>query len=97
MAEPVARKLDNGTTLEISRLCSIGVRNVCSKLYASCCKYAKLNGYQKVITYTLASENGASLKAANFILEKENVGKLAWTGKRKHTSTQLKNRWAYKN
>lgn len=38
-------------------------------------------GYKKVITYILKSENGASLKASNFVCEGEAGGEV-WTGKR---------------
>jgi hypothetical protein len=38
-------------------------------------------GYQKVITYILGSENGASLRASNFECEGEAGGK-HWTGTR---------------
>lgn len=31
---PVSRRLDNGTTLEVNRLCTDGTRNACSILYA---------------------------------------------------------------
>lgn len=92
---PVSRHLDNGNTLEINRLSTNGTRNACSKLYAASCRYAKLKGYKQVITYTLMSENGASLKGANFTLDKENAGGVKWTGNRKYTSTELKNRWVY--
>lgn len=34
----------------------------------------KVLGYKKVITYTLASETGASLKASNFVNEGEAGG-----------------------
>ncbi len=34
--KPVSRYLDNGTTLEINRLCTNGTRNVCSMLYGVC-------------------------------------------------------------
>jgi len=57
---------------------------------------AKHQGYKKIITYTLMSELGSSLKASNFLLEAENVGKLNWTGKRKHKSKELKKRWSKK-
>lgn len=30
---PVSRRLDNGTTLEVNRLCTDGTRNACSILY----------------------------------------------------------------
>ena len=63
---PVARRLDDGTTLEIYRNCTDGTRNACSKLYGACQRIARDMGYKRVITYTLASENGASLRASNF-------------------------------
>lgn len=63
---PVARKLDDGFTLEINRVCTLGQKNACSMLYGACCRIAKNMGYKKVITYLLESENGASVKASNF-------------------------------
>ena len=38
-------------------------------------------GYEKIITYILKSENGASLKASNFTCEGV-AGGIKWTGKR---------------
>lgn len=75
---PVARKLDDGLTLEIARVCVDGTRNACSKLYGACVRVAKAMGYRKVITYTLQSEDGASLKASNFACVCENAGGLDW-------------------
>ncbi len=66
---PTARKLDNGTTLEIYRNCTDGTRNACSKLYGACVRIGAAMGYTKIITYILESENGASVKASNFICE----------------------------
>ena len=68
-ARPVSRNLDDGKTLEIVRLCTDGTPNVCSFLYSRAVKIAKIMGYEKVITYTLESENGASLKASGFTLD----------------------------
>lgn len=90
---PVSRHLDDGSTIEVSRLCTDGTRNACSKLYGAACRYARRLGFVRVVTYTLVSENGASLRAANFVLDAENCGGLEWTGRRKHKSTCLKNRW----
>lgn len=81
---PVSRHLDNGFTLEINRLCTDGTRNACSMLYGACCRVAKAMGYKKVITYILESENGASLKASNFICEGQ-AGGTHWTGIREQT------------
>jgi len=63
---PVARKLDDGLTVEILRVCTDGTRNACSMLYGASCRVAKAMGYKRVITYTLQSEPGASLRASNF-------------------------------
>ena len=60
---PVARRLDDGKTLEVLRVCTDGTPNACSFLYSRCAKIARLMGYGKVITYTLESEGGASLRA----------------------------------
>lgn len=72
---PVARKLDDGLTLEIRRVCTDGTFNACSILYGACARTAKAMGYKCVITYTLLSEGGASLKASGFT----NVGEAGGT------------------
>lgn len=92
---PVSRHYDNGTTLEINRLCANGYPNACSKLYGACCRIAKEMGYKKIITYTLQSENGASLRASNFTNEGIAGGKI-WTGERKRDNgvpKEMKIRW----
>lgn len=63
---PVARRLDDGLTLEILRVCTDGTHNACSILYGACSRCAKEMGYKRVVTYTLVSEPGSSLKAAGF-------------------------------
>ena len=63
---PTARNADDGKTLEIYRNCTDGTYNACSKLYGACIRVSKEMGYEKVITYTLDSENGASVLASNF-------------------------------
>ena len=56
--------------LEIWRLCvREGNKNACSFLLGAVCRAAKEMGYKKVITYTLISEPGSSLKAAGFSRE----------------------------
>ena len=71
---PVSRHYDDGLTCEINRLCTDGTYNACSMLYGACSRIAKEMGYRKIITYILQSENGASLKASNFICEGEAGG-----------------------
>lgn len=38
---PVGRYLDDGLTIEITRVCTDGTRNACSKLYGACVRIAK--------------------------------------------------------
>lgn len=93
---PVSRKLDNAFTLEIYRNCTDGTKNACSMLYGACLRIAKSMGYKKVITYTLESENGASLKASGFSFDGK-AGGTNWSGKRKRnyyvSPQEKKNRW----
>lgn len=65
--QPVARRLDNGLTIEIRRVCTDGTYNACSILYGACARVARDMGYKRIVTYTLVSENGASLKASGFV------------------------------
>jgi hypothetical protein len=63
---PVARKADDGRTIELVRLTTEGDRNACSRLYSAACRAAFAMGYLRVITYTLEDEPGSSLRAAGF-------------------------------
>lgn len=74
---PVARLLDDGITVEITRVCTNGTRNACSILYGALCRAAAAIGYAKAITYTLKSEPGFSPRAAGF-LEVATVGVDVW-------------------
>jgi hypothetical protein len=63
---PVARALDDGSTIEILRVCTDGTRNACSLLYGALCRAAANLGYRLAVTYTRESESGSSLRAAGF-------------------------------
>lgn len=78
VGRPVARGFDDGLTLEVTRLCTDGTRNACSKLYGAAWRAAKALGYKKLITYTLASESGDSLRAAGWKVTHEVRGR-SWT------------------
>jgi len=82
VGRPVSRYLDNGWTLEVNRLCTTGERNACSMLYAAAARAAKAMGYRKIITYTLDSEPGASLRAAGWTCAGPAGGE-RWTGQRR--------------
>ncbi len=91
------RRNDDGLTLEINRLCTLGDFNACSKLYGACIRVAKAMGFKTIITYTLESECGTSLLASNFKYDGIAGGK-QWTGKRKRDNgvpQEMKKRWIY--
>ena len=71
---PISRMLDNGRTLEVTRVCTNGSRNACSKIYATCWRIAKEMGYKCTVTYILESEPGTSLKAAGWICDGKTGG-----------------------
>lgn len=65
---PVARMLDDGLTLEVTRVCTDMTKNAISKLLSSVTRAAKAMGYTKCITYTQHDEGGASLRASGWVL-----------------------------
>lgn len=66
VGRPVSRHLDKGWTLEVTRCCTDGTKNAASILYGTARKASFALGYKSLITYTLASEEGTSLKAAGW-------------------------------
>lgn len=107
VGKPVNRYLDNGKTLEVTRLCTDGTYNACSILYSRCARIAKDMGYEKIITYILNTENGTSLKASGWRCEDNNCGGGSWSSSKRHREvveytlfgekvkypTQKKQRW----
>ena len=96
VGRPIGRYLDDGETLEVNRCCTDGTRNACTMLYGAAWRAAKALGYRRIITYTLKSENGASLRASGWICDGE-AGKTHWTGQRYEQMelpiTEMKVRW----
>lgn len=74
VGRPVSRVLDDGKTVEVTRLCSDGTKNVCSFLYSRAARIAKELGYSKIITYILETESGDSLAASGWTLEEAKCG-----------------------
>lgn len=66
VARPGARMLQDGHTAEVTRVATDGTANASSKLYGACKRAARALGYRRLITYTLESEDGASVKASGF-------------------------------
>lgn len=69
VGHPSTRKYEDGATLEVRRVVTDGVRNGNSKLYGACASVSRALGYRRLITYTLPSESGASLRATNWHLD----------------------------
>lgn len=98
IGRPVARMVDQSTTLEVLRVATDGTRNACSILLGAAAKAGKAMGYSKIQTYTLPEEGGASLRGAGWVCEGYAGG-----GQWKHTDgkprktcqpTATKTRWS---
>jgi len=66
VGRPVSRHYDNGWTMELTRLCSDGTKNASSFLLGAVRRAVFALGYRRLITYTLPSEGGSSLRAAGW-------------------------------
>lgn len=66
IGKPVARMNDDGWTAEVTRVCTLGDDNACSMLYGAAWRAARALGYRRLLTYTLVSERGTSLRAAGW-------------------------------
>lgn len=75
---PVARALQDGWTIEVTRVATDGTPNSCSMLYGVCWRSARALGYRRAITYTQTSETGASLRAAGWLLDAELPARAGW-------------------
>lgn len=68
VGRPVSRHLDNGLTAEVLRCCVTenAPKGTCSFLYSRAWKAWSAMGGEKLITYTLDTEPGSSLKGAGW-------------------------------
>lgn len=66
VGRPVARRYDDGLTLEVNRTCTDGTPNANRMLYGAAWRAAKALGYRRLITYTRSDESGSSLKGAGW-------------------------------
>jgi hypothetical protein len=70
VGRPVSRVLAQRGYLEVTRVCTYGPdalrRNATSKLYGACVREARKLGVTQLVTYTLETETGSSLKATNW-------------------------------
>jgi hypothetical protein len=69
VSHPISRSLNHGGyTAEVRRVCTRpgAPWGCCSMLYSACWRAWKAMGGTKMITYTLTSEQGSSLKSASW-------------------------------
>lgn len=78
-ARPVSRVLDDGISLEVTRVATDGTPNACSMLYGTCWRAAKALGYVRAFTYTQEGESGASLRAAGWRVDNVRPARDDWS------------------
>lgn len=66
---PANAQTDQYHIAEVSRLVTDATPNACSMLYTACARAAKSLGYQRIQTFILESESGASLRAAGWMID----------------------------
>ena len=70
IGRPVARLAGKPRDVaEVTRLATDGTFNACSILYSAAARACKAIGFQRIQTYTLPSEGGASLRASGWVEE----------------------------
>lgn len=96
IGRPVARMLQDGWTAEVTRLATDGRPHAASKLYAAAWRACRALGYRRLVTYTLPTESGVSLRAAGWKLIGE-AGGGSWSRRERprvdRHPTQHKLRW----
>lgn len=96
VGRPVARGLADGWTAEVTRVATDETRNACSILYAAAWRAARALGYRRLVTYTLSTESGVSLRASGWKCVGE-AGGGSWSCKSRPRvdahPTQAKLRW----
>ena len=68
VGNPLSATLMDGWTAEVLRVCTItdAPKGACSMLYQACWRAWRAMGGRRLITYTLQSESGASLRGAGW-------------------------------
>jgi hypothetical protein len=92
VGRPVARHLDDGRTLEVTRTATDGTPNANSALYGAAWRVTRALGYGRLVTYTQAGETGTSLRAAGFRVFAERPARPGWSvPSRPRTATGTEN------
>ena len=71
VGNPLSATFMDGVTAEVLRVCTSSdsaPKGVCSMLYAACWRAWRAMGGDRMLTYTLQSESGISLKASGWVV-----------------------------
>ncbi len=97
VGRPVARELPQYTWAEVTRLVTDGTKNACSFLYSRCARICREMGFERIQTYILESESGASLRASGWEFDGWTEGgdwnTPARKGRRTDQPMERKQRW----
>jgi len=76
VGRPVSRHLDDGVTAEVTRCCVVSEapKGACSFLYSRSWRVWSAMGGERLVTYTLQSESGASLRGAGWKIVAQSSG-----------------------
>lgn len=84
----------------MTRVATDGTYNACSILYAAAARAAKAMGYERIQTFTLPSEGGASLRASGWVNDGQTANRAGWHSRDRnpnlHTDGVQKWRWIRK-
>ena len=100
IGNPVARLMNDGFTMEVLRVCAKedSPKNTCSFLYGRSWRVWQQMGGLRMITYTLQSESGSSLKGSGWKIVGETKPSKGWSRKNRDRKWQpiygqMKFRW----
>jgi hypothetical protein len=97
IGRPVARLLDDGWTLEVTRVATDGTPNACSALYGIARRLGAALGYARLVTYTREDEPGSSPRAAG-LTDDGPIRARSWDmpGRRRTDKTEIvrRRRWS---
>ena len=86
VGNPVSATLMDGFTAEVLRVVTLpeAPKGACSFLYGACWRAWRAMGGQRLITYTLQEESGASLRGAGWKIVGEVAPHNRWDAKKDH-------------
>ena len=94
---PVSATLMDGFTLEVTRVCVLddAPKNTCSFLYGRCWRIWQQMGGKRMVTYTLQTEPGSSLRGAGWKIVGEVKPHDRWAEKRNRDGIERQSQEIY--